>query len=52
MNIKNFPVLKIDHLIPQKTPFVMVDSLLDFSETKVISSYRVKKDNLFFKNDS
>jgi len=44
------PITEITHLIPQKIPFVMVDSLLDFSETMVQSSFTVKSDNIFCKN--
>lgn len=45
------PIYNIKHLIPQKKPFVMVDSLLEFSNTNVVSSYTVKKDNLFLSNN-
>ena len=45
------PITEITHLIPQKTPFVMVDSLLDFSATMVQSSFTVKSDNLFCSNE-
>lgn len=45
------PITEITHLIPQKNPFVMVDSLLDFSETMVQSSFTVKSDNLFCSNE-
>ncbi|AUP79599.1 hypothetical protein [Flavivirga eckloniae] len=44
------PITNIEHLIPQKAPFVMVDSLLGFSDTNVISSLRVLETNIFFEN--
>ncbi|SHI61914.1 hypothetical protein [Pseudozobellia thermophila] len=33
-------------LIPQKHPFVMVDSLIEYSEQHVVSSYTVREDNI------
>jgi len=45
------PITNISHLIPQKTPFVMVDTLLDFSSDKVVSSFTILEDNLFLKNN-
>jgi predicted hotdog family 3-hydroxylacyl-ACP dehydratase len=34
-------------LIPQKPPFVMVDTLLAFSETTTTTGFRIKADNIF-----
>ncbi len=51
MALQQFPITDISNLIPQKTPFVMVDSLLDFSIDKVVSSFKIKDDNLFLKGD-
>ena len=45
------PITNITALIPQKEPFVMVDVLLSYSKTKVISSFKVLENNLFFEND-
>ncbi|MCB4799489.1 hypothetical protein [Neotamlana laminarinivorans] len=47
-----FPVKDITKLIPQKAPFVMVDSLLDFSETKVESAFTILSNNLFVENNN
>lgn len=44
------PIHEISHLIPQKFPFEMVDSLLDFSETSVTSSFTPKEGNVFLKD--
>ncbi|OEK09614.1 hypothetical protein A8C32_13005 [Flavivirga aquatica] len=44
------PITNIEHLIPQKTPFVMVDSLLGFSETNVVSSLKVLETNILCEN--
>lgn len=44
------PITNIEHLIPQKTPFVMVDSLLGFSNTHVVSSLKIQETNIFFEN--
>ncbi|MBV1888571.1 MAG: hypothetical protein KUG51_04710 [Urechidicola sp.] len=51
MNVLENPITKIGHLIPQKFPFVMVDTLLSFSKSDITSSFTIKKDNLFFLND-
>ena len=37
----------IQNLIPQKTPFVMVDKLLFFSNEKVVSGFTIPQDHLF-----
>jgi len=46
------PVQDISNLIPQKTPFVMVDTLLEFSQENIISSFTIKQNNLFVKEDT
>ncbi|MGB1307277.1 MAG: hypothetical protein ACPG6B_00100 [Oceanihabitans sp.] len=51
MKAPELPTHNISHLIPQKSPFIMVDTLLDFSENKVSSSFTILKDNLFVKNN-
>ncbi|MCB0423442.1 MAG: hypothetical protein KDD13_02310 [Mangrovimonas sp.] len=50
MGLANFPIRDISHLIPQKAPFEMVDTLLGFSQTSVTSSFTIKSDNLFISN--
>lgn len=37
----------LENLIPQKAPFVMVDKLLYYSETKIISGFTVPSKNIF-----
>lgn len=37
----------IGKLIPQKTPFVMVDKLLHFEEGKVIAGLTISEENIF-----
>ncbi|MEP0263956.1 hypothetical protein [Dokdonia sp.] len=44
------PITDIKDLIPQKFPFVMVDTLLGFSETNLISSFKILETNIFFNN--
>lgn len=39
--------INIDSLIPQKTPFVMIDKLLTFSETNTITAFKIMPDNIF-----
>ncbi|MCX7548538.1 hypothetical protein OS188_11305 [Xanthomarina sp. F1114] len=48
---QQLPIKDISHLIPQKSPFVMVDCLLDFTENKVVSSFKIIESNLFLKNN-
>lgn len=51
MTQPQLPITDISHLIPQKSPFVMVDMLLEFSSDKVMSSFKIKEDNLFLNNN-
>ncbi len=54
MNLLKTPLTDEDaigNLIPQRHPFVMVDSLQYFSEDKIISGFRIPMDNLFSKNN-
>lgn len=50
--ISLLPITDISKLIPQKTPFVLVDTLLEFTPTTVRSSYTIPEGNLFLKNNS
>ena len=47
----SLPITDISHLIPQKTPFVMVDTLLDFSADKIVSSFTILDSNIFVKDN-
>lgn len=40
----------IQSLIPQRPPFVMVDQLLSFSETKIGTGFTIRADNIFVEN--
>lgn len=46
------PITNIKHLIPQKTPFVMVDTLLGFSNTHIMSSFTILESNILFDNQT
>ena len=46
------PITNIENLIPQKSPFVMVDSLLGFSDTQIISSFKISESNILFENQT
>jgi len=46
------PITDISHLIPQKAPFVMVDTLLHFSSNEVVSNFKIIESNLFFQNNN
>ncbi|AFL80434.1 hypothetical protein Aeqsu_0931 [Aequorivita sublithincola DSM 14238] len=41
----------IGKLIPQKSPFVMVDKLLHFEDRKVIAGLTVSEENIFTQNN-
>ncbi|WP_406844892.1 hypothetical protein [Flavobacterium soyae] len=42
----------VENLLPQKFPFVMVDSMLSYSETSLVSGFNIKSDNIFFDNNT
>lgn len=42
--------IDISTLIPQKSPFVMVDELINFSPDKIIAGLTISDDNLFSKD--
>lgn len=44
------PVTDIKNLVPQKEPFIMVDTLRSHSESEAISSFTIQKDNVLFDN--
>ncbi|QGK76155.1 hypothetical protein [Flavobacterium sp. SLB02] len=42
----------VENLLPQKFPFVMVDKMYSYTETSLIAGLEIKKDNIFFDNDT
>lgn len=42
----------VETLIPQKKPFVMIDTLYCYSETELVSGFTIQNDAVFFKDDS
>lgn len=53
MSSLTLPILDNDfiiNLIPQKSPFVMVDKLYDFSESQIVSGLTITTDNIFTSN--
>ncbi|WP_394774501.1 hypothetical protein [Flavobacterium sp.] len=42
----------VENLLPQKFPFVMVDKMYSFTETSLVSGFKIKNDNIFFDNDT
>ena len=38
-------------LIPQKTPFVMVDSLVEYDEKRLVSHYTIRQNNILVRED-
>lgn len=51
MNLLTQHITDISHLIPQKFPFVMVDSLHFFSEKEVVSALTITTTNIFCNNN-
>lgn len=41
---------KVEELLPQKKPFVMVSFLYDFQETSITTGFEILSDNLFVEN--
>ena len=41
----------ITEIIPQKAPFVMIDNLISADENGFKSSFQVRNDNIFFKDE-
>lgn len=40
----------VENLIPQKSPFAMVDTLYDYTENSLVSGFRIEQENIFFDN--
>ncbi len=40
----------VEKLLPQKSPFVMVDKMYDFTETSLVSGFTIQKESIFFQN--
>jgi 3-hydroxyacyl-[acyl-carrier-protein] dehydratase len=40
----------VESLIPQRFPFVMVNSIADYSETQLVSGFEIKEENIFVQN--
>jgi predicted hotdog family 3-hydroxylacyl-ACP dehydratase len=38
----------IENLIPQKAPFVMVDKMHDYTESSIVSGFKIEESNIFF----
>ena len=45
-----FKEINILELLPQRPPFVMVDHLMDYSETQSSCCLTIRPDNVFFEN--
>ncbi|MCE3074852.1 hypothetical protein [Chryseobacterium gwangjuense] len=40
----------VESLIPQRFPFVMVNSITEYSENHLISGFQIKEENIFVQN--
>jgi len=40
----------VENLIPQRFPFVMVNSIAEYSENHLISGFQIKEENIFVQN--
>jgi len=53
MNVLKEPITDqniILKLIPQRAPIIMVDALLSFNDTKVVSGFTITSNNMFVQN--
>ena len=53
-NLLKEPILELDRilqLIPQKPPFVMVDSLLEYNEKEGTTGFTIPADNILVENN-
>jgi predicted hotdog family 3-hydroxylacyl-ACP dehydratase len=48
--IMNFKILDVKQLIPQQTPFVMIDRLVHFDQVFTKTEFEILPDNLFVEN--
>ncbi len=48
--IPEFKNIDVRALIPQKSPFVMVDKLIDFSANEITAGLSISEENLFSQN--
>ncbi|MGE6352282.1 hypothetical protein ACQKCJ_00240 [Flavobacterium sp. NPDC079362] len=42
----------VENLLPQKFPFVMVDQMYSYTETSLVSGFKIQNDTIFFDNDT
>lgn len=49
MDIQYIP---ITNLIPQRHPFIMIDSVLQWDENNALTKYQVKDDNVFYNENN
>jgi predicted hotdog family 3-hydroxylacyl-ACP dehydratase len=42
----------VENLIPQKFPFVMIDRLYSYSETTLVSGFKIEGDNIFVEQET
>ena len=42
--------IAVENLLPQKFPFVMVDTLYSFTATSLVSGLQIHSNNIFFEN--
>lgn len=40
----------VENLLPQKFPFVMVDKMFSYTETSIVSGFKIQEDAVFFQN--
>ncbi|TDW50141.1 3-hydroxymyristoyl/3-hydroxydecanoyl-(acyl carrier protein) dehydratase [Flavobacterium sp. 270] len=42
----------VENLLPQKFPFVMVDKMFSYTETSLVSGFKIESDNIFSNNNT
>ncbi len=47
---EKYDTIFVESLLPQKFPFVMVDTLYSFTEVSLTSGLKIQENNIFYKN--
>lgn len=51
MKIKEENIINIHNFLPHREPMLMTDYILELTKEKVITSFEIKKDNIFVHNN-
>ncbi|ASW75635.1 ABC transporter permease [Chryseobacterium piperi] len=51
MKLKEDDIINIHHYLPHREPMLMVDYILELTEEKVVTSFKITDDNIFVHNN-